>query len=57
VIQWHVFGMFAPSFFTGALVALRCAAPMLALLPRHVAVAVRRGHLHFLSALVLLGVG
>jgi MFS family permease len=62
VIQWHVFGMFAPSFFTGALIA-RYGAPrvMLAgfvLLLSHVAVAASGAeYLHFLSALVLLGVG
>lgn len=62
VIQWHVFGMFVPSFFTGSLVA-RFGAPRImqagfVLLIGHVAVAVSGMEaLHFLSALVLLGVG
>lgn len=62
VIQWHVFGMFAPSFFTGTLVA-RFGAPRVMrmgflLLIAHVAVAASGvAYLHFLSALVLLGVG
>ena len=62
VIQWHVFGMFAPSFFTGHLVA-RFGAPRVmqmgfVLLIGHVAIAASgQAHLHFLSALVLLGVG
>jgi MFS family permease len=62
VIQWHVLGMFLPSFFTGSLIA-RFGAPriMLAgvvLLLCHVAVALSGVQfLHFASALVLLGVG
>jgi len=62
VIQWHVVGMFAPSFFTGTLVA-RHGAPRImqigfVLLLGHVAVAVSGLEwLHFLSALILLGVG
>jgi MFS family permease len=62
VIQWHVLGMFLPSFFTGSLIA-RFGAPriMLAgivLLLGHVAVALSGVEfLHFASALVLLGVG
>lgn len=62
VIQWHVFGMFAPSFFSGALVA-RFGAPRVMqagfmLLIGHVAIAASGlDYLHFLSALVLLGVG
>jgi MFS family permease len=62
VIQWHVLGMFAPSFFTGALIA-RFGAPRVmvvgfALLTGHVAIALAgTGLLHFLSGLVLLGVG
>jgi len=62
VIQWHVFGMFAPSFFTGHLVA-RYGAPRIMqagflLLIAHVAIAASGiGQLHFLSALVLLGLG
>jgi MFS family permease len=62
VIQWHVVGMFAPSFFTGDLVK-RFGAPRImqigfVLLLAHVAVAVSGlEFLHFLSALVLLGLG
>ncbi|MBI5716308.1 MAG: MFS transporter [Burkholderiales bacterium] len=62
VIQWHVFGMFVPSFFTGSLVA-RFGAPRVmqagfVLLMGHVAVAASGiEYLHFLGALVLLGVG
>ncbi len=62
VIQWHVVGMFAPSFFSGALVT-RFGAPRImqvgfVLLLAHVALAVSGvEYLHFLSALVLLGVG
>ncbi len=62
VIQWHVFGMFAPSFFTGNLVA-RFGAPRVMqagflLLMGHVAIAASGlGQLQFLSALVFLGVG
>lgn len=62
VIQWHVVGMFAPSFFTGGLIQ-RFGAPRVMqagflLLLGHVAVAVSGVEfLQFLSALVLLGVG
>jgi MFS family permease len=62
VIQWHVLGMFLPSFFTGTLIA-RFGAPQImlvgvALLLAHVAVALSGVEfLHFASALVLLGVG
>ena len=62
VIQWHVVGMFAPSFFTGTLVA-RYGAPHImqagfVLLLGHVLLAVSGVEfLHFLSALVFLGVG
>lgn len=62
VIQWHVLGMFVPSFFTGALIA-RIGAPkiMLAgvgLLVCHVALALSGNEfLYYLSALTLLGVG
>jgi MFS family permease len=62
VIQWHVLGMFLPSFFTGGLIG-RFGAPriMLAgvvLLVCHVAIALSGAQfLHFASALVLLGVG
>lgn len=62
VIQWHVVGMFAPSFFTGSLIK-RYGAPRImqvgfALLLAHVAVAVSGLEFaHFLAALILLGVG
>lgn len=62
VIQWHVVGMFAPSFFTGHLVK-RFGAPRImqtgfVLLLGHVTVALSGlAFLHFASALVLLGVG
>jgi MFS family permease len=62
VIQWHVLGMFLPSFFTGNLIA-RFSAPriMLAgilLLLGHIAIALSGVEfLHFASALILLGVG
>ncbi len=62
VIQWHVFGMFAPSFFTGALIK-RYGAPRVmqagfVLLLGHVVVNWSGVEsLHFLSALILLGVG
>jgi MFS family permease len=62
VIQWHVVGMFAPSFFTGSLIK-RFGAPRIMqigfiLLLGHVAIALLGfDFLHFLSALILLGVG
>ncbi len=62
VIQWHVVGMFAPSFFTGSLVK-RYGAPRImqagfVLLLGHVLVALSGAEfLHFLSALVFLGIG
>jgi MFS family permease len=62
VIQWHVLGMFAPSFFTGGLIA-RFGAPRVmaagfVLLLGHVAIALAGTEvLHFGLALVLLGVG
>jgi MFS family permease len=62
VIQWHVVGMFAPSFFTGALIE-RYGAPRImqagfVLLLGQVVLALSGVEfLHFLSALVLLGVG
>lgn len=62
VIQWHVLGMFAPSFFTGHLVARWGASRVMqmgfVLLMSHVVVAASgQAQFHFLSALVLLGVG
>lgn len=62
VIQWHVVGMFAPSFFTGSLIN-RFGAPRImqagfVLLLGHVLVALSGiTFSHFLSALILLGVG
>ena len=62
VIQWHVVGMFAPSFFTGSLIQ-RYGAPRIMqigflLLLGNVALALSGVEfLHFLSALILLGVG
>jgi MFS family permease len=62
VIQWHVLGMFLPSFFSGSLIA-RFGAPKImltgvALLLCHVTIALSGVEfLHFASALVLLGVG
>ncbi len=62
VIQWHVLGMFLPSFFTGNLIRRFGVLPIMgagiALLVGHVAVALTGiEFLHFLSGLVLLGVG
>ncbi|HSD42594.1 MAG TPA: MFS transporter [Burkholderiales bacterium] len=62
VIQWHVLGMFAPSFFTGGLIARfgasRIMAIGFALLIGHVAIALTGTEfLHFASGLLLLGVG
>jgi MFS family permease len=62
VIEWHVVGMFAPSFVTGSLIR-RYGAPRImqvgfVLLLAHVAVALAGVELlHFFSALVFLGVG
>ncbi|MDP2806195.1 MAG: MFS transporter, partial [Gallionellaceae bacterium] len=62
VIQWHVVGMFAPSFFTGTLIK-RFGAPRImqlgfALLLGHVFITLLGiEFLNFLSALILLGVG
>jgi MFS family permease len=62
VIQWHVLGMFAPSFFTGNLIrrfgVLTIMASGVALLLGHVAIALSGiEYLHFLSGLILLGLG
>jgi len=62
VIQWHVLGMFVPSFFTGGLIGRHGAPAVMlagvALLAGHVGIALSGAdYLHFLSALVLLGVG
>jgi predicted MFS family arabinose efflux permease len=62
VIQWHVVGMFAPSFFAGHLIK-RYGAPRImqsgfVLLLGHVAITLLGVEfLHFLSGLILLGVG
>ncbi|HEY8887043.1 MAG TPA: MFS transporter [Gallionella sp.] len=62
VIQWHVVGMFAPSFFTGSLIR-RYGAPRIMqigfalLLGQVVITLLGVEFLHFLSALILLGVG
>ena len=62
VIQWHVLGMFAPSFFTGNLIrrfgVLTIMGTGVVLLAGHVAIALSGiEFLHFLSGLILLGVG
>lgn len=62
VIQWHVLGMFIPSFFTGNLIrrfgVLQIMATGVVLLAAHVAIALSGlEFLHFLSGLILLGVG
>jgi hypothetical protein len=62
VIQWHVLGMYVPSFFTGTLIrrfgVLGVMGCGIALLGAHVAIALSGiGFLHFVSGLTLLGVG
>lgn len=62
VIQWHVLGMFVPSFFTGNLIRRYGVLPIMgigiALLAGHAAIALTGiEFLHFLSGLILLGVG
>lgn len=62
VIQWHVLGMFVPSFFTGNLIRRHGVLPIMGigivLLAGHVAIALTGVEfLHFLSGLILLGVG
>lgn len=62
VIQAHVLGMFLPSFFTGTIIQRLGVLPVmltgLVLLGLHVAIAMSGSELlHFISALVLLGVG
>jgi MFS family permease len=62
VIQWHVLGMFVPSFFTGYLIqrfgvttVIIAGATILLL---HVSLAVTgTDFLHFVSGLILLGIG
>lgn len=62
VVQWHVLGMFLPSFFTGNLIrrfgVLPIMATGIALLGGHVLVALSGSeYLNFLSGLILLGAG
>jgi MFS family permease len=62
VIQWHVVGMYAPGFFTGALIrrfgVLNVILAGIALVASCVAVALNGITVtHFLAALALLGVG
>ena len=62
VIQWHVLGMFLPSFFSGSLIRRIGILPLMlagiVLLATHVAIALSgTALLHFLSGLVLVGVG
>jgi MFS family permease len=62
VLEWHIIGMFAPSFFTGSLIkrfgVLRVMAAGVVLLAGCIAVALSgQGVPHFWWALVLLGVG
>jgi MFS family permease len=62
VIQWHVLGMFVPSFFTGALIrrfgVLTIVAAGVVLLGAHVAIALSGiEFLQFVSGLTLLGLG
>lgn len=62
VIQWHVLGMFLPSFFTGNLIHRYGVLPIMGfgilLLGGQVAIALTGiGFPHFLSGLILLGVG
>lgn len=62
VIQWHVVGMFAPSFFTGWLITRYGVVTIMlagvAILFGHVAIAVSGIELlHYYSALILLGIG
>lgn len=62
VLEWHVIGMFAPGFFTGALIKrfgpLKVMGVGVALNAACIAIALSGVHLHhFLVALFLLGVG
>lgn len=62
VIQWHVLGMFVPSFFTGGLIKRFGVTPLMLLgvgiLLTHVLIAISGiAFLHYVSALVLLGLG
>jgi MFS family permease len=62
VIQWHVLGMFLPSFFTGSLIKRVGVLPVMAagvllILGQVLAALSGIEFLHFLSGLLLLGVG
>ena len=62
VIQWHVLGMFVPSFFTGWLIRRMGVAPLMltgvAVLLTHVCIALSGfSLLTYISALTLLGIG
>ncbi|NPC07505.1 MFS transporter, partial [Shigella sonnei] len=62
VLQWHVLGMFVPSFFTGALIRRFGVLPVMAagvlLNLGCVAFALSgQDFAHFLGALLLLGIG
>jgi MFS family permease len=62
VIQWHVLGMFAPSFFTGNLIRRFGVLPIMGcgivVLCMHVVIALSGNtFLYFLSGLILLGIG
>ncbi|MBI3713975.1 MAG: MFS transporter [Burkholderiales bacterium] len=62
VIQWHVLGMFLPSFFTGRLIQRFGVLPVMssgiALLSVHTVIAFNgTTFLHFLSGLTFLGIG
>nr|WP_281686622.1 MFS transporter [Pseudomonas citronellolis] len=62
VIQWHIIGMFAPSFFTGPLIRRWGASKIMiagfSLILLNIAISVSGNHFWtFFSALLLLGVG
>ena len=62
VIQWHVLGMYLPSFFTGSLIrrhgVLAVMGCGITLLAAHVVIALSGVEfLHFVSGLTLLGIG
>lgn len=62
VIQWHVLGMFLPSFFTGMLIQkfgiYRIIISGLAILSLYIVIAVMgTGFVHFVSALFIVGLG
>lgn len=62
VIQWHVLGMFVPSFFTGNLIkrygVLTIMGSGVLLIGLHVTIALSGlEFMHFISGLVLLGIG